>query len=134
MARITRSERTEIWQQRFDRFVESSQTVAAFCKTEGISAPSFYQWKRRLAAQQVADDAASESRSNDGQVRSGQSSTTPFTELVVTGQHDTARARLPNGISISLGRDAAIAATIVDRLVGYQPAAKVTKSRPASRR
>jgi hypothetical protein len=37
------------WQARVRRFDESGSTVAAFCKAEGISAWSFYDWRRKLA-------------------------------------------------------------------------------------
>ena len=38
------------WAERLDRFRRSGQTVAQFCDAEGVSAPSFYVWKRTLAA------------------------------------------------------------------------------------
>jgi transposase len=39
-----------LWAERLDRFRRSGQTVAQFCAAEGISEPSFYVWKRTLAA------------------------------------------------------------------------------------
>jgi transposase len=46
------------WLQRLDRFRKSGLTVPAFCKREGISAASFYTWRRRLYADSTlpADD------------------------------------------------------------------------------
>src|SRR5215475_10864190 len=38
------------WQQRLRRFRDSGLTVTAFCDREGISAASFYAWRRRLQA------------------------------------------------------------------------------------
>lgn len=38
------------WAERLDRFRWSGLTVAQFCDAEGVSAPSFYAWKRTLAA------------------------------------------------------------------------------------
>ncbi len=38
------------WAERLERFRRSGQTVAQFCDAEGVSAPSFYVWKRTLAA------------------------------------------------------------------------------------
>ena len=38
------------WTERLARYRASQQTVAAFCATEGVSVPSFYFWKRKLAA------------------------------------------------------------------------------------
>jgi len=36
------------WQRRMARFQEAQQSVAEFCRQEGVSAPSFYQWRKRL--------------------------------------------------------------------------------------
>ena len=131
MGRMSRSERTELWQQRIDRYAQSNQTVAAFCQAEGISAASLYQWKRRLIAQPPAVESPgrnTSSRNTSSPKR--ESVSTPFAELVVMGQSDVARAQLPNGILISFGRDIAVAAAIVDRLVRYEPANEVTESTP----
>lgn len=37
------------WQQRLSKFQQSQLTIAAFCRQEGVSAPSFYLWRKRLA-------------------------------------------------------------------------------------
>jgi len=42
------------WQQRLSRFQQSQLTVAAFCRQEGVSAPSFYLWRKRLALSRPA--------------------------------------------------------------------------------
>ena len=38
------------WVERLDRFRRSGLTVTQFCDAEGVSTPSFYVWKRSLAA------------------------------------------------------------------------------------
>jgi len=38
------------WAERLTRFTQSGLRPAAFCAQEGVSLPSFYAWKRRLAA------------------------------------------------------------------------------------
>jgi hypothetical protein len=43
------SSREVVWRQRFRRFGKSRLPVAAFCRAEGVSAPSFYHWRKRLA-------------------------------------------------------------------------------------
>lgn len=53
------------WRERLERQRRSGLSVAAFCRRERVSQPSFYQWRKRLAAAerplfvpvQVADDA-----------------------------------------------------------------------------
>jgi hypothetical protein len=44
----------ERWRQRLLRFDRSDLSVVAFCAHEGISAPSFYGWRKRLRPQQAA--------------------------------------------------------------------------------
>lgn len=41
------------WVDRLARYRSSGQTVAQFCAAEGVSIPSFYVWKRTLAADPV---------------------------------------------------------------------------------
>ena len=41
--------RADEWQRRHSRFQQSQLTVAAFCRQEGVSVPSFYLWRKRLA-------------------------------------------------------------------------------------
>ena len=38
------------WVDRLQRFSHSGLSPAQFCAVEGVSLPSFYSWKRRLAA------------------------------------------------------------------------------------
>jgi hypothetical protein len=46
------------WAERLGRFPGSGLSPAQFCAAEGVSLPSFYSWKRRLAAEAspAADD------------------------------------------------------------------------------
>ena len=49
MARSVPGRKAHEWRRRFRRFHKSRQSVAAFCREEGISPASFYLWKKRLA-------------------------------------------------------------------------------------
>ena len=133
MARLSQAERHAIWQQRLDRYATSNQTVTDFCKTEGVSVPSFYHWKRRLSTPHRDSPAANRKTRQRRKMQSDKTAATSFTELVVTGQPGTAQAQLPNGVSISLGCDQAIAAAIIDRLLAYEPVAAGSNSGSASR-
>ena len=53
MRRAVNKARRRLWRERLGRFAHSGQTVAAFCSAEHVSVPTFYQWKRRLAAESV---------------------------------------------------------------------------------
>ena len=52
----SRTATRQLWVERLTRFAASGLRPAAFCVQEGVSLPSFYAWKRRLAA---PDDTAS---------------------------------------------------------------------------
>jgi hypothetical protein len=47
----------EVWIERLARFPSSGLTAAQFCAIEAVSLPSFYAWKRRLAAEAQAASA-----------------------------------------------------------------------------
>jgi transposase len=40
--------RESVWRGRMARFQKSGLTVQEFCRQEGVSTPTFYQWKKRL--------------------------------------------------------------------------------------
>jgi hypothetical protein len=42
-------ERRLQWVERLSRFERDGRTVAAFCAAEGVSAWSFYTWRKKLA-------------------------------------------------------------------------------------
>jgi|LakMenEpi13Sep09_1017268.scaffolds.fasta_scaffold16115_2 transposase len=41
--------RCQLWAGRMKRYRASSLTVHEFCRREGVSVPSFYQWRKKLA-------------------------------------------------------------------------------------
>lgn len=47
------------WQRRMVRFRKARESVAEFCRKEGVSAPAFYQWRKRLARQPGPAEEAS---------------------------------------------------------------------------
>jgi transposase len=50
----SRTATRQLWMDRLARFPASGLTVAQFCAIEAVSLPSFYFWKRRLAAETQA--------------------------------------------------------------------------------
>ena len=54
MTQKANKELRETWQNRIDRQRQSGQTIAQFCQQEGVSTPSYYQWKRKLQGEQPA--------------------------------------------------------------------------------
>jgi hypothetical protein len=49
MARVMDVAKRRLWSDRFRRFDRSDLTVVDFCLAEGVSTPSFYQWRRKLS-------------------------------------------------------------------------------------
>lgn len=60
MARSTNPAKRRQWIERFQRYSESGLTVTAFCRAESVSVPSFYLWRKKIAA--AGDDAHQFSR------------------------------------------------------------------------
>jgi len=47
MTRSVDGAKRRAWSERLRRFERCELTLAAFCEAEGVSTPSFYQWRRR---------------------------------------------------------------------------------------
>jgi hypothetical protein len=56
----SRAATRELWLDRLARFPSSGLTVAQFCAIEVCSVPSFYTWKRRLAAEALPQESAAQ--------------------------------------------------------------------------
>src|SRR5947199_319176 len=50
----SRAATRQAWVERLARFPDSGLSPAQFCAQEGVSLPSFYAWKRRLATAALA--------------------------------------------------------------------------------
>ena len=46
----SRQAKVEVWVRRLERFDRTDQTVAVFCREEGVSQGAFYRWRKRLVA------------------------------------------------------------------------------------
>jgi len=78
------SRKSVVWEERLRRFERSGLTVAKFCRQEGVSVPSFYQWRKRLA------EAAAGSRR----------STPAFQQVMLAGS--VVAIELPSGVRVEL--------------------------------
>jgi hypothetical protein len=72
----------ELWRERLARFPSSGLTVPQFCAIEAVSVPSFYSWKRRLAAEATSQEPAAEQALRLLPVRLPSSG--PMVEIVLT--------------------------------------------------
>ena len=84
------------WRDRLARCGKSGLTITDFCQQEGVSQPSFYQWRKRLRDERLTgkpDDQRSERRSK---------SLKPFVPVSVSGAlvSEVAEVEFPNGIRV----------------------------------
>ncbi len=84
-----------------------------FCAQEGVSAPSFYQWRRRLTPFVEREKVA---RSRNGKRRS-QKSPAFASVSVVSSPPTSSKIRVPGGIEIELGGNVEIAETVLKQVL-----------------
>jgi len=105
MARWGESVKRREWCERLRRFARWGGTVAEFCDAERVSAPSFYQWKRKLAGSGAeADRETGRCAGPDRQPASESSRTFIPVQLfsATSASSTTVEIELPNGALIRL--------------------------------
>lgn len=102
MTRSTNKERRQTqWRERLERQAQSGQSVAAFCRSEGIAAPTFYWWRARLSESIDTPHASAVPRTQR------RPETAPFIDLGALGSTDSTasfdiRLALPGGIVLTI--------------------------------
>jgi hypothetical protein len=123
MSRGSNPTKVAQWSDRLDRFESSGQTVAQFCVTEGVSQPSFYQWKKKLdIINRVRGGKAKRSgRSNRGErPHRGKKSKSAFKPVPWTptlGLQQSTMIRLADGVEIELGNNLQVVEMVVRSVV-----------------
>jgi transposase-like protein len=79
MTQSRRVRKEKEWRERLARFRRAGLSVVRFCRDEGVSPPTFYAWRKRLAGKAGAASPAEETP-DVGWQRHG-----PFMPLRVTG-------------------------------------------------
>lgn len=108
--------RHQQWSERLDRFAHSGQTVAQFCKNEGVSQPTFYHWKKRLHG------SASQRETIHRKPRHRQSAsltTSAFKPVWITAHAAVVTIRLPGGMVMELGPDLQAIEQVVGQLLDH---------------
>jgi hypothetical protein len=98
MYRKLRTQRAELWRERLARQAAGPCSVAEFCRREGVSQPSFYQWRKRLST-------LSTSRSGQPAKSSGpQAADVQFVSVELPASLSSAGIQidLPNGAVVRL--------------------------------
>jgi transposase-like protein len=91
----TSGARRRVWSEHLRRFSQSGLTVAAFCQREGVSVPSFYQWRRKLGEERG-------SRTRRAQKKAHQSPAFVPVEITHSVRRRRIEIRLPNGVQVWL--------------------------------
>ncbi len=84
-----------VWPQRLARFQCSDLTVVEFCRHEGVSAPSFYRWRKRLQQ----GGGRSERAGQQDRLATDTKKASRFVPVSVSGLN-TAEIELPSGVTI----------------------------------
>lgn len=108
-------EKSQQWTKRLNRFEESQQTIADFCRTEGVSEAAFYQWRRRLDRTRRTKTLRVPRRSK-APARPSPS----FQSVIVRDDSTPVRIRLPQGSVMELGNDPQIIQLVVRELLTHQ--------------
>ena len=106
MSRRADGRKVAEWRGRFERFRRSGLSVGRFCLAEKVSVPSFYQWRKKLAARSVAATARSSAgiaRSSAGIARAaaGAEAAESFARVRLVGAA-TVAAWLPGGTRLEI--------------------------------
>lgn len=102
------SGKAALWRERFRRYERADVTVAEFCRREGVSVPSFYQWRKRLA-----QSSANERSKRTVQRRTVAPAHLPGTarehvpafQQVVLSHGGVVAIELPSGVRVELPAD-----------------------------
>ena len=123
MSRGSNPTKVAEWSDRLERFENSGQSVTQFCVAEGVSQPSFYQWKKRLG---VGDRVRGEQPKRSGKSSRAKSlvrrdkSKSAFTSVQLTpppGLQQSTMIRLADGVEIELGNNLQVVEMVVRSVV-----------------
>lgn len=85
------------WRDRLGRYEKSGLTVVEFCRREGVSGPSFYQWRKRLRAEKRSQRQGRRESPTPAEAKQA----SRFVPVSVS-IGDTAEIDLPNGATVRL--------------------------------
>ena len=115
--------KVEQWSDRLERFENSGQTVGQFCVAEGVSQPSFYQWRKRLG---VGDRVRGGRSKRSGRTNRaerpnrGSKNESAFKPVQLTptpGVQQSTVIRLADGVEIELGNNLQVVDVVIRSVV-----------------
>lgn len=117
MSRGSNPTKAQQWSGRLERFVNSGKSVAQFCQTEGVSQPSFYQWRKKLGlGNRKGNRAARLAKSPNLRGKPG-ATFTPIQLTPTCGPVRSTTIRLAADVEIELGNDLHVIDVVVRSVV-----------------
>jgi hypothetical protein len=89
-------EKAALWRDRFRRQSRSGLPVARFCSEEGVSVPSFYAWRKKMAS------PGPTSRSTPKPACQRAAPARVFQSLTVAAARPALSIRLPGGVELQV--------------------------------
>jgi transposase-like protein len=118
MGRGSDAGRHVMWRQRLERFAGWTGTVAEFCRREGVTQPTFYQWRKRLRlAGEPATGGAAKGLPGAGAADEAKPGRAPFVELSLAARA-AVEIELPNGTVVRIPADREGALRVAIRAAG----------------
>ena len=116
MSRGSNQLKVKEWTSRCERFGKSGQSATQFCEAEGISTPSFYRWRRKLGR----SAKGRKGRRRSTRRRASRPSAFKPVNVALPDRSSGMTIRLPGGIVIELGSDAATIDSVMNQLLDRQ--------------
>ena len=119
MSRGSNPTKVAEWSDRLERFESSGQSVTQFCVAEGVSQPSFYQWRKRLGGNDRVRGgrpkrSGKSSLANRAVGKGRSQSAFSSVQLTATpGLQQRTMIRLAGGVEIELGNNLQVVEMVV---------------------
>jgi hypothetical protein len=119
MSRVSNPTKVQQWSDRLERFENSAETVSQFCLAEGVSQPSFYQWKKKLGIGNRVHGGTP--GRTEGPKREGKNepSFRPVQLTPTPGAQQGTTIRLANGVEIELGDNLQVVDMVIRSVVNH---------------
>ena len=103
MAKRKNEEKERYWRAVLQRQARSGVSIAKFCRSEGVSEPSFYSWKRALGGSKAKGKTREPSRAGRVAARTSEASPS-FVPVQITEERCPATIQVmwPSGLSVQV--------------------------------
>ena len=117
MPRGSTSAKINQWSDRLERFANSAETVVQFCLAEGVSQPSFYQWKKKLGIGNQIRVGKVKRANTLNRPGKDESAFKPIRLTATSDHQQNTTIRLADGVEIELGSNLQVVDVVVRSVV-----------------